>query len=96
MGTPPTIKRTNTFTTSCKSMYTTIYAKLRINMDTHGEVMSNIGVKQGCSLSPTLLAYTLMNLKHIWMRPTKICCVYLIQQLSFFSILMMLLSCLKL
>jgi len=35
-------------------MYTTIYAKVRINGDTHGEVMSDIGVKQGCPLSSTL------------------------------------------
>ena len=35
-------------------MYTAIYAKVRTNDDTHGEVMSDIGVKQGCPLSPTL------------------------------------------
>ena len=35
-------------------MYTTVYAKVRINGDTHGEVMSDIGVNQGCPLSPTL------------------------------------------
>ena len=35
-------------------MYTTICAKVRINDDTRGEVMSDIGVKQGCPLSPTL------------------------------------------
>ena len=37
-------------------MYSTIYAKTRINEDTHGEVMSDIGVKQGCSLSPTMFS----------------------------------------
>ena len=35
-------------------MYTMTYAKVRINDDTHGEVKSNIGVEQGCPLSPTL------------------------------------------
>ena len=35
-------------------MYTIICAKVRINRDTHGEVMSKIGVKQVCPLSPTL------------------------------------------
>ena len=35
-------------------MYTTVYAKVQIDDDTHGEVMSDIVVKQGCPLSPTL------------------------------------------
>ena len=35
-------------------MYTLIYAKVRINGETHDEVMFDIGVKQGCLLSPTL------------------------------------------
>ena len=35
-------------------MYTTIYAKVQINGDTHDEVMPDIVVKQGCHLSPTL------------------------------------------
>ena len=29
-----------------KTMYSTIYAKIRINKDTHGEVMSDIGVNK--------------------------------------------------
>ena len=38
-----------------KAMYTVVYAKVQINDDTHGEVMSPINVKQGCpQLSPTL------------------------------------------
>ena len=37
-------------------MYITIYAKVQINNDTHGEVMSNISVKQRCPYS------TLFNL----------------------------------
>ena len=37
-----------------KAIYTIIYTKVQINGDTHGEKMSNIGVKQGCPLSPTL------------------------------------------
>ena len=35
-------------------MHTAIYTKVQINGDTHGEVMSDTGVKQGCPLSPTL------------------------------------------
>ena len=35
-------------------MYTTIYAKVYINGNTHGEVMSDINVKQGCPLFSTL------------------------------------------
>ena len=35
-------------------MHTTLRAKVRINKDTHDEVMFDIGVKQGCPLSPTL------------------------------------------
>ena len=35
-------------------MYTTVYAKIRINMDKHGKAMSNIGLEQGCPLSPPL------------------------------------------
>ena len=37
-----------------KAMYTALCAKVQINADTHGEVMSNIGIKQGCLLFPTL------------------------------------------
>ena len=37
-----------------KAMYNVIYPKFQINGDTHGEVMSYIGVKQGCPLSPIL------------------------------------------
>lgn len=37
-----------------KVMYTTICAKVQINDNTYDEVMSDIGVKQGCPLSPTL------------------------------------------
>ena len=40
----------------------------------YGEVMFNIGVKQGCPLH--YLASILMNLKHIWMRMMEILCVY--------------------
>ena len=36
-------------------MYTAVYTKIRINGNPYGEAMSKIGVKQGCSLSPTLL-----------------------------------------
>jgi hypothetical protein len=35
-------------------MYTAIYAKIQTIGNTHGKVMSNIGVKQGCPLFPTL------------------------------------------
>ena len=37
-----------------KVMSTMTYAKVRINGYTHDEVMSYIGAKQGCPLSPTL------------------------------------------
>ena len=36
-------------------MHTAIYTKVQINGDTHGEVMFDTGVKQGCPLSPTLV-----------------------------------------
>ena len=35
-------------------MYTIVHAKVKINGNTQSEVMSDIGVKQGCPLSPTL------------------------------------------
>ena len=35
-------------------MYTVVYAKVQINGDTYGEVMSNFSVKEWCPLSPTL------------------------------------------
>lgn len=39
-----------------KAMYTTIYASTRINGDTHDVIMYDVGVKQGCCLSPTLFS----------------------------------------
>ena len=38
-----------------KAMYTIVYAKVRINGNKHGEVMSIIGVKYGCPLAHTTL-----------------------------------------
>jgi hypothetical protein len=38
-----------------EAIYTIVYAKVRINIVAHGEVMSNIGVNQGCPLFLTLL-----------------------------------------
>ena len=35
-------------------MYIVVYTKVQVNGDTHGEAMSDIGVKQGCSMSPIL------------------------------------------
>jgi hypothetical protein len=75
-------------------MYTTIYAKIRMNMDKHGEAMSDI-LNKDVPFPPHYSAYTLMKLKHVWMRLSKILCVYLIQWLPFFSMLMMLLCCEK-
>ena len=43
-------------------MTTIVYAKVRINDDTHGEGMSNIGVKQGCPLSPTIFGLNIEEL----------------------------------
>lgn len=37
-------------------MYLKISAKLQINVDAHGKVMSDIGIKQECLPSPTLFA----------------------------------------
>lgn len=37
-----------------KVTYSTTYAEVQLNGDTHGEEMSNIVAKQGCPLSPTL------------------------------------------
>jgi hypothetical protein len=44
-------------------MYITIYAKVRINEDTYDEVMSDIGVKLGCPLSPTLFGLYINKLE---------------------------------
>ena len=35
-------------------MYIVVHAKVQIDGNTHNEVMFDIGVKQGCPLSPTL------------------------------------------
>ena len=51
-----------------KAMYTMVFTKVKINGNTHGQEMSNIGVKQGWPVPPTYSTCTLMNLKHIWMR----------------------------
>ena len=56
LGMPSTIRGTISFTIGCKAMYITVYAKVQINGDTHGEIMFDIGVKQGCPLSPTLFS----------------------------------------
>ena len=47
LGVPPHLQQ------AVKAIYTAIYAKVQINDDTHDEVMSDIGVKQGCPFSPT-------------------------------------------
>ena len=44
-------------------MYTIVYAKVGINKDTNGEVMSNVGVKHGCLLPPTLFSLYIDGLK---------------------------------
>ena len=44
-------------------MYTAVYTKVRINGNTHGEVMSDIGVTQGCPLCPTLFDVYIGELK---------------------------------
>jgi hypothetical protein len=51
LGAPPYLQHV------VKAMHTAVYANIRINGNTHGEVMwvmSIIGVEQGCPLSPTL------------------------------------------
>lgn len=58
-------------------MYTTSYAKVRLNGDTHDEVMFGIGAKLGCPLPPHYSTGTLMNLEYIWTRSTEFLCVYL-------------------
>jgi hypothetical protein len=35
-------------------MYIVVHAKVQLDGDTHGEVMFDIGAKQGSPLSPTL------------------------------------------
>ena len=48
LGVPPQLQQV------VKAMYIAIYAKIQLIGDTHVKVMSNIGVKQGCPLFPTL------------------------------------------
>lgn len=36
-----------------KILYTIIYTRVQTNGDTHGEVMLDIGVEQGCLITPT-------------------------------------------
>ena len=59
----PTIRGTTSITTCCKAMYTIAYTKVQINDDTHYESMSDIDVKQGCLLSPTLIGLYIDELK---------------------------------
>ena len=40
LGVPPHLQQ------AIKALYTAVYAKVRINGDTHGEITSDIGVKQ--------------------------------------------------
>ena len=49
------------------------------NFKAYGEVMFDIGVKQGCPLSPTLVGLYIDNLKNIWTLSTRILCVTLTQ-----------------
>ena len=44
-------------------MYTAIYAKVRINGNNHGEIMSDIGVKQDYPLFPTLVGLYIVELE---------------------------------
>ena len=46
LGMPPTDRRPLHLQPIVKAMYITIYAKVQINNNTHGEGMSNISVKQ--------------------------------------------------
>ena len=62
-GNAPTIRGTTSIATCCKAMYTIVYTKVHINDDTHYESMSDIDVKQGCVLSPTLIGLYIDELK---------------------------------
>ena len=77
-------------------MYTAVYAKVRVNADTHGEVIPTLVLSKDVPHVPYYLACTLMNLKHIWMRSTGILRVYLIQRSPSFFMLVMLFSSLNL
>ena len=46
-----------------KAMYTTIYAKVQILWESHGGVMLDISVKQGCPLSTTLFGLYINELE---------------------------------
>ena len=46
-----------------KAMYTAIYAKVRINGNNNGEIMSDIGVKQDYPLFPTLVGLQIVELE---------------------------------
>ena len=74
------------------AMCTTIYAKVQINVNTHGGAMFNIFVRQECLLSPTLCGLYIDELEHLWSRLTWILCVYFTQWLPFFFMLIMLFS----
>lgn len=74
-----------------KAMYTTVYAKIRPNIDTHGEVMSDIDFKQGHPFPTHYPTCALMNLKHIYLDKFNMDSMCLFNtRLPFFFILMML------
>ena len=52
--------------------------QVQINGDTHGEVVSDSGVKSKMSNVPhTIRACTLMNVKHVWKRSMGVLLAYL-------------------
>lgn len=71
-----------------KTMYTTIYAKVLINEDAHGELMSNSGVKQTCPFFLTLFSLYIDELETCMDETNTILRVHM--WLPFFSILTML------
>lgn len=55
-----------------EAIYTTIYAKIRIDRDPHGKKCPLLVLNKDAPLPVYYLAYTLMNLEHIWTRFNEI------------------------
>ena len=73
-------------------MCTTVYAKVWLNGNTHGEAMSDVFVRLEYPLSPTLSRLYIDELEHIWTILTGVLHVYSTRWVPF-SFMLTMLSC---